>query len=179
MLRVTVPERTLYDEKTGLYEKEDACVIEIEHSLFSISKWEAKYQKPFLSSEKTEAEVYYYIKCMTLNDVPNSVYARITRENYERIKQYIDSKHTATTIKPLEGKGAKRSQHVTSELVYYWMSKFQIPYECDKWNFGRLMTLIDVCNHEEAPKKKMSGREVASRYKAANAARRKAHGSRG
>lgn len=40
--------------------------IVLEHSLISISKWEEKWCKPFLNSEKTDDEFIDYIRCMTI-----------------------------------------------------------------------------------------------------------------
>lgn len=180
MLYITVPGIELWDEKTQQFKEEKETVLQLEHSLVSLSKWESKWIKPFLSNkEKTDEEVLDYIKCMTLTqNVKPDVYDRLTSENVKQIQNYISSPATATTFS--NDKTTKKSTEiVTSELVYYWMTALSIPFECQKWHLNRLLTLIRICNIKNAPPKKMSKRETMSRYQALNAARRKQLNSRG
>ena len=66
MLRLIVPEKELYDERTGLFVRTKKQVLQLEHSLVSLSKWESKWNKPFLSkNEKSGEEILDYIRCMT------------------------------------------------------------------------------------------------------------------
>ena len=74
-------------------------VLRLEHSLISISKWEAKWCKPFIDTEKTDEETIDYIKCMALNsEVPDDVYSRLTQKNILEIREYIEAPMTATKI---------------------------------------------------------------------------------
>lgn len=176
MLRITVPGRDdILDEETGEIYSFPDTVLEMENSLVSISKWEAKFKKSFFrKEEKSHAEVLYYIKCMTLNSVPWYVYRGLTRDNEEKIRAYLENPHTATVIRKNGGKGPASTKFMTSELLYYYMTELNIPFiPCENWNINRLLTLIDVCCEEKKPKKKMSSRDVASQYRALNAARRK------
>lgn len=73
MLTITVPavkEDELWDEKEECFIPVPACkeqVLQLEHSLISLSKWESKWCKPFYSNEeKTNEQTLDYIKCMTL-----------------------------------------------------------------------------------------------------------------
>ena len=67
MLKLYLPENELYDERTNTFVTVPAKTIELEHSLISISKWEAKWQKPYLHSDYKEMkESIDYVKCMTI-----------------------------------------------------------------------------------------------------------------
>lgn len=159
-------------------------LLVLEHSLLSISKWESKYHKSFLKSiqngQISNSEVRYYIQCMTVNNVSPTIYNGLTREQINRIFEYIADPMTATVIKAAPGRnGPRNSETITSELIYYWMVVHQIPFECQKWHLNRLMTLIQVCNVKNSPAKKMSKRDIMSQNRALNAARRAKHHSRG
>ena len=181
MLEIFVPACEGYDEKKQefvLISKEQT--LQLEHSLVSLSKWESKWHKSFLTKdEKTYEETIDYIKCMTLNkNVPPEVYANLTRKNIEQINQYIGDSMTATTFS--DDKNAKPSrERITSELIYYWMVALNIPFECQKWHLNRLLTLIKVCSIKNQPPKKSSRKQIMSRNAALNAARRKQLNSRG
>ena len=180
MLRITIPSIELWDEvkQEFIYAKEQTLCLE--HSLVSLSKWESKWCKPFLTKDaKTLEETIDYIKCMTLTqNVSPEVYDRLTRDNITQIYEYIDSPMTATTFTEKEKRGFNREQ-VTSELMYYWMVALNIPFECQKWHLNRLITLIRVCNIKNKPGKKMSRRDVLSQNAALNAARRKKLNTKG
>lgn len=182
MLQITIPAFEGFDNRTGefIYEKEQ--VLCLEHSLVSLSKWESKWHKPFLSSEqKSTEEVLDYVRCMTITqNVDPKVYTRLTEANVKEINAYIEDPMTATWFNKGNNQPSKKnSEQITSELVYYWMVALQIPFECQKWHLNRLLVLIRICNIKNQPAKKMNRREVASRNTALNAARRKQLGSSG
>lgn len=175
MLHLTVPDTELWDEtkEEFVYVKEQK--LQLEHSLVSISKWESKWHKPFLSNrEKTFEETIDYIKCMTLTqNVRPEVYKCLSVDNIKRINAYIENPMTASFILD-ESKGKRNSEQITSELIYYWMIALEIPFECQKWHLNRLLMLIRICNVKNQPPKKQSKKEITSQYAAINAARRKA-----
>jgi hypothetical protein len=154
--------------------------LQLEHSLVSLSKWESKWNKPFLSKDfKTHEETLDYIKCMTINqNIDPDVYNGLTSEHITMINNYIESPMTATTFSDSKQNKSNR-EIITSELIYYWMIALNIPFECQKWHLNRLLTLIRVCNIKNAPPKKMSKRATASQYAALNAARRKQMNTKG
>lgn len=182
MLRITIPatiDTEYWDEGKETFvtipgKKEQT--LQLEHSLVSLSKWESKWCKAFLSKEtKSEEETLDYIKCMTMTpNVDPSVYGRLTRDNLDAINKYISAPMSATYFSKEEsGKGGSR-ETITSELIYYWMVALQIPFEpCQKWHLNRLLTLVRICNLKNQPEKKMSKRQLTSRNAALNAARRK------
>ena len=180
MLRITIPDVELWDERTQEFITFRGQTLQLEHSLVSLSKWESKWNKAFLSKvEKTYDETLDYIKCMTLTqNVDPQVYKMLTNDNIVEINNYIASPMTATTIN--DGAGGKGNREVvTAELIYYWMIALNIPFECQKWHLNRLLTLIKVCNIKNSPPKKRSKRDIMSRNAKLNAARRQQMNSRG
>ena len=180
MLQITIPATELYDEITETYIYTEATTLRLEHSLISLSKWESKWCKSFLSNTGlTPEETLDYVKCMTITKgVDPNVYLSLTAENMKAINEYIAAPMTATYFS--ESKTGKlNNEPVTSDLVYYWMVALQIPFECEKWHLNRLLTLIRVCNVKNQPPKKMSSKELMSRNAAINAANRKRFNSKG
>ncbi len=179
MLRITIPQREFWDERKQefVYAKEQT--LQLEHSLVSLSKWESKWCKPFLTKQqKTYEETLDYIKCMTLTqNVDPDVYTRLTNANIDQVNKYIEAPMTASTIP--EEKGKHGREQVTAELIYYWMISLNIPFECQKWHLNRLLTLVKVCNFKNQPPKKRSRKELLSRNAALNASRRKQLNTRG
>ena len=180
MLTITIPAGEMFDDKTQRFLSTKEQTLQLEHSLVSLSKWESKWNKPFLSKDdKTNEEVIDYIRCMTINQNVNpDIYKCLSSSNIESIHKYIDAPMTATTFHNDNQKGRGR-EIVTSELIYYWMISHNIPMECQKWHLNRLLTLIRVCNVKNTPSKKMSKRDVASQYASLNAARRNKLNTRG
>lgn len=181
MLQIIVPACEMYDEETNSFINTKETVLKLEHSLLSISKWESKWCKPFLAKNKqdvrTQEELLSYVKCMTLNTVSEDVYKALTRDNMQAINEYVGSPMTATTINYRGSQGINR-EIVTSELIYYWMIAYGIPFECEKWHLNRLIKLIQVCEAKNNPKK-MSRSELLAQNRALNRARRKSLNTRG
>ena len=179
-IKITIPRGSFYDENKGEFFEVKETTLTLEHSLLSISKWESKWHIPYLSEKpKTVEQTYDYIRCMTITqNVDPDVYQYIPPGELLRIQAYIEDPMTATTIAKEEGRGRSR-KIITSEVIYFYMVSYNIPAEYDRWHFNRLMTLINVCNEENKPKKKMSKRDTINRYAALNAANRKKYNSRG
>lgn len=181
MLEITVPASPEHwDEAKQRFVATKEQRLRLEHSLVSLSKWESKWCKPFLSKgERTAEEIIDYIRCMTLTqNVDPDVYWCLTEENLRAVNQYIEAPMTATWFSGDRG-GKPGREQVTSELVYYWMVALGIPFECQKWHLNRLLTLIRVCDIKNRPPKKMGRKETMSQYAAVNAARRKKLNSKG
>lgn len=179
MLTITIPAVEMWDEKEEQFVYSPETTLELEHSLVSLSKWESKWQKPFLSGkEKTEEEVLDYIKCMTLTpNVSPIIYDHLSEDNITDINHYIDAPMTATTFSDRNNKPSR--EIITAELIYYWMITANIPFKCEEWHLNRLLTLIKVCGIKNSPPKKMSKREIMSRNASINAARKKQLNTRG
>lgn len=169
MLTIVVPARDMFDEKTEEFYQTKECKIQMEHSLVSISKWESKWHKPFLSSEdKTQEEFIDYIKCMTITqNVDPIIYRSLTKKNIDDIYNYIEDPMTATTFKSF-GNNSNKKEIITSEIIYYQMIGLQIPFECQKWHLNRLLALIRVCAIKNQPPKKMKTSDAIKRHQAIN-----------
>lgn len=172
MLQVDIPQMELYDEERNLFIYTKSSSLKLEHSLVSLSKWESKWHKSYLwTKEKSKEEFNDYVRCMTITqNIDQSVYEYIPDDIVHKIMEYIDDPMTATKL-PKETGGSGR-RIITSELIYYWMTEYNIPMECQKWHLNRLLTLINVCAIEKQPKKKMSKKDILAQNRAENARRR-------
>lgn len=179
MITIKIEKTELYDEIKEEFIEIPEQTLHLEHSLLSISKWESKWQKPFLvDGNKTEEEILDYMRCMTIErDVDSSVFKACSQDEIDRIHKYISSPMTATIFRKTNN--PHNNEQVTSELIYYWMIAEGIPFECQKWHINRLLTLIRVCAIKNTPPKKMSKGSIAKQNAAINAARRKKLGTRG
>ena len=180
MLRILIEGDELFDEETQTFITVDDVVVDLEHSLLSLSKWESEYQKPFLSSgPKTREEIFGYLKAMVVTPgVDPDALTNCSAENIEKIQEYIDSSQSATTFGMMpERRGP--GEVITSELIYYWLVAFNIPFECETWHLNRLFSLIRICNIKNSKPKKMSRTELAQRNRELNAKRRAELGTKG
>lgn len=180
MLQIEIPYQEFYNEATGEFDHVNPCTLNLEHSLISISKWEAKWKKPFLSDKgMTRAEMVDYIRCMTLNqNVDQKVYQMLNMNHIDKVREYIGDKHTATTIYDRRPNKGHVKDIITSEVIYYQMIAFGIPFSCEKWHLNNLLTLIQVCSIKGTPSQ-MSQLDLFKSNRDLNAARRMAMNSKG
>lgn len=181
MRKLCLPRIDVWDEQREEFVTIGGVELEFEHSLYTVAAWESKWKKPFANPKGlSPEEMLDYIKnfmCQT-PDVPPAAWMTMTESMMREIQSYIDDKACATTVKHRPG-GRPNREIVTAELIYFYMSQFGIPFECEHWHLNRLMTLIDVCSVKNAPPRKMGKREAAMERRALNSQRRAASGSRG
>ena len=98
MLRITIPSTEFWDEAKQEFVYTKAQTLQLEHSLVSLSKWESRWNKPFLTKQKkTLEETIDYVKCMTLTqNVKPEVYNYLTNSNINEVNRYIALPMTAT-----------------------------------------------------------------------------------
>lgn len=180
MLKVIIQGGETFNEKDETFQDLDDVIIELEHSLLSLSKWESKYQKPFLSKEKkTAEEIFGYLKCMVVTPgVDLDVLNRLSQKDIEKLQDYIDSSQSATTFGEMPGRRGP-GEVITSELIYYWMVAFNIPFETEAWHLNRLFSLIRICNIKNSPPQQLSRHEIAMRNRELNKQRKAELGTSG
>lgn len=179
MLSISVKSCELFDEENNLFIPIKSTKLTLEHSLMSISKWEAKHHKTFLSDkEKTPDELIDYIRCMTINhDVDDNVYLALSEDNLKEVEEYIGEPMTSIVFPEDKDPNRQQTGHrngdaLTNEVIYYYMLQLGIPFECDKWHISRLMNLIRVCAIKNGKPQKMSQRDLLNRNAAINRQRR-------
>lgn len=183
MLELNIPQREFYDEQNCKFINVPSCKLKLEHSLISISKWEEKYHVPFLHTEnKTNEQMIYYIKCMTINQVnDDNIYNYLPRNSLMEIIEYIKDKHTATWFsdKKPEGYVNNNKEIVTAEIIYYWMIELGVPIEFQKWHLEKLLTLIRVIEVKREKQEKMTPKQAAMQRQMLNMQRRAKYRSKG
>lgn len=161
---IYIPKQELWDESRGEFIPIEEHRLTLEHSLVSLTKYEIKWRKPFLSpEEKTQEEILDYIRCMVLNDKydDNFVYA-LTPTQLKEIELYIATDQTATTIPEEKNSNEPQSNELmTSELIYYYLGQIQclIP-TIENWHLSRILTLIRVASFKQKPEKKLNQKEA-------------------
>lgn len=183
MLLIHLDKAEMFDDEKQEFIYVNPVDLYLEHSLVSISKWESKWHKPFIGNkELTIEEVIDYIRCMTINkNIEYETFVYLNKYHAKEISDYINDSYTATTFYEVNdgsnrGKGEKI---ITSELIYYWMIASNIPFECDKWHINRLLALIKICSIKNSQDKKMSPSAIRKQNASLNAARRRAHHTKG
>ena len=189
MLTIVVPESEMYDSAKNEFITIKSQQLVLEHSLISISKWEEKWKKPFLTQKQmTREQTVDYIRCMTVNKVDDtSVYLGIQKDQMEQSKEYIEDPATATSMKEKKSskKSGKRDKRIpTSEELYARMAVLNIPFECAKWRLNRLLALIKLTGELNDYSGGKGGRakkdpQSMAKIQALNARRRAAMGSKG
>lgn len=181
MLTIQVPTVEGFDQRSQTFINLPGCTLVMEHSLVSLSKWESKFCKPFLSKEdKTPDEALAYIEAMTLTEnYPAGIFEQLSKENFDSINEYVNRKMTATKFFD-EGKKVLNRETVTADLIYYWMLALQIPIETENWHLNRLLTLIQVCNlKNQPPKKSKNTRDSMAERRALNESRKARYNTAG
>jgi hypothetical protein len=179
VLELTVPGVEFYDEGTNIVTIVKPTTIQMEHSLYSLAKWESKWKKSYLSAETHSAEEYAdYFRCMTITkNVDPAVYNAILHNPglVKTVMDYINDPATAARFSNYRGnqQGARR-EFITAESYYWQMVDLGIPFEpCEKWHLGRLAALIRFIHIKDGGSGKMNKKELAAFNTALNSSRHK------
>lgn len=152
-------------------------VLQFEHSLLSLSKWESKHKKAFLSKDdKLHTEMIDYFQDMLLEGDRDLV-MRLSPEQLDSLTIYINDSQTASFIPPDPDPKPVNTQTITSELIYYWLVALRIPFiPTEGWHINRIMMLVAITNHMQTPpdkKSKRSERAIMTDWRAENERRLK------
>ncbi len=161
MLTLTIHGEQSWNSELEEFVYSDTIVLELEHSLISLSKWESFWEKPFLGDEeKSTEETLGYIQAMCLTpNVPPDVFLTLTNEHLAQVNTYINAKMSATWFTEAPGRpvGSKKKVIITAELLYYWIFSAEIEAKVvEQWHLNRLFTLLKVFNEKNKPVDKKS-----------------------
>lgn len=189
MIEIIIPEQDYepFDSDNNVFLPKihiDKTILQLEHSLISLKKWEQRWHKPFLrDEEKTVEQIIDYIHCMTLtHGVDPNVYNYIPIEVMEDVIKYIKDPMTATWFTKntnLIGAQKNSNEIITAEIIYYWMITLNIPVEFQKWHLNQLLTLIKVVSMKNGKQEKVDPAKAAKRRAELNRKRRAEMNSRG
>lgn len=167
MIKITLPADEQVNSETNEFLYLPEITLQLEHSLLSIHKWEAKTHKPFYNQfyKKNSLECLEYIRCMTIkpSDLSLDTYTRLTNPQIEEILQYVDDPMTATVFSKIKSEKSNNGSFITAEIIYYWMIQLNIPLEFEKRHINQLLTLIEVIRRKSGNESKMSQEEAAMR----------------
>lgn len=181
MLEINTKEDEFYDHRTNTFIQIPACTLTLEHSLISLAKWESKWHMPYFDPNitRTSAQDLDYIRCMVVGNIKSEyVFKALSLENIIKIRDYIKDPMTATTFQQ-KSKSKTKKEVTTAETLYAHMFAHSIPIECQKWHLNRLLTLLRVCDLQNAPREKMTKKQTAQWNAEQNAARKAKYNTRG
>lgn len=153
--------------------------IKFEHSLLSISKWESRTKKPFLTLEpKTAVDSIDYFQDMIIDGSDPNLVLKMTPEQLEQLSDYINEPQTASSV-PHDPRATGHHETVTSELIYYWMTALQIDWRAEAWPLSRLMMVIEITNYKNQPEKERSRGDMLARWRQENTKRKEEYNTNG
>lgn len=171
VLDLYVPGKEFWNSELQEFIYTKDITLHLKHSLVSLTRWEQHYKRRFLDDgPKNEEEYRFYIQCMTLNkDVDPLIYTVLQEDDIKKVTDYLHDSMTATTL-PKQNDKSNKGERLSSELIYYYMSALNIPFECEKWFLNNLIILISIASIKNNPQEKKSKPSWSS-IRALNAAR--------
>ena len=172
VLDLYIPGKEFWNSELQEFIYTKDITLHLKHSLVSLTRWEQHYKRRFLDDgPKNEEEYRFYIQCMTLNkDVDPLVYTVLQEDDIKKVTDYLHDSMTATTLPKQNNNNRSNSEKLSSELIYYYMSALNIPFECEKWFLNNLIILISIASIKNNPQEKKSKPSWSS-IRALNAAR--------
>ena len=117
--------------------------------------------------------------CLT-DDIDPNVFNYLTEQNVKDVMSYIEDSATATWFNDTANKRRGKKEIITAEIIYYWMTAYNIPENYQFWHLNKLMTLLRVCAEKNnVDNKKTNSSQLAAQRRALNAARKSKYHTRG
>ena len=164
---IDIPDGEYWDNSTETFHKLVAKRVILEHSLYTISKWEKIWHKCFIKNFENlkEKEYVSYIKCMIIEpeEPTEEDIAYLINNKFSRamIQRYLNDTMTATYVYRPKQSNKVNNEALTAELLYYYLVKLRMPIDIfEHWHLNRLMVLLEVFNLKDDTKKKRSVKEV-------------------
>jgi hypothetical protein len=155
-------------------------VLQFEHSLLSLSKWEARTKKAFMATptKTNETMLDYYADMLLTPGVRREVIYTLPPQVLSDLNDYINDPQTAA--KP-PGEPEKGSVGIiTSDLIYSWLVLSKIPFHpTETWHINRVLMLVNPVQHAMKPPKKRSVGERLSDWTRINEENKKRFNSNG
>lgn len=144
-------------------------VLQFEHSLLSLSKWESRTKTPFLTTApKDTSQLIDYFQDMLLTEIDSSIVYRLSPDQLEDLSKYMNTPQTASSVPKNPSKSGASPETVTSELIYYWMTALEIDWAAESWHLTRLMMLIEITNFKRQPEKKADPKQMYQNWNEIN-----------
>lgn len=185
MITIHIPQSEIWDDGNNEFIYIEEQTIDMEHSLVSITKWEAKHHKVFLEeNKKTPEEMMDYVRCMCINPLKNERdILGISKKDIEKITNYIEDPMIPFKLKSKDDGNTygrkKNKDPMCGIMIYYYMVSCQIPFECQHWHINQLLALIQIYSMKENPGNPLKGSKLANRNTTLNAMRKARLGSKG
>ena len=126
MLEIKLLSQEFWDPVKEEFINMPAMTLRMEHSLVSVSKWERKWKKPYLTTDKkTDDEFFDYLRCMTITpkDVPILVYRSLPQSILDQIVNGTFRNLLNTDLK-LKNKILKSMSELKEPLISYFLYKY-------------------------------------------------------
>lgn len=181
ILKLEIKSQDFWDERNEKFVIVEGETLLLKHTLTSLNKYESIHERPLMIKQKlTREERIEYLKCMLIKDVKDeTIFSAITNSDLRKVDEYINKGMTATTFSGLKERNVNGG-FVTAELIYYWMTAFNIPFDpCENWHLNKLLTLVKVCSEKQKAPQKKSRRDAMMEQRELNEMRKKQLNTRG
>lgn len=158
-----------------IYNGKKDVLLKMEHSLQSVSKWESKHKIAFMGrlAKSPDQMIDYYQDMILSPGVDPTIVYRMSPAQMQEVNDYINEVRSASSVPQEKSKGGEE-ETMTSELIYYWMTELQIPFDpTDTWHLSRVLMLIQITAYKKQPPKKRKDSEVMADWRAQNERQKK------